>query len=192
MNYEVFILVPNILTSFRIVSIAAIVVCFYIRNNFASWLAAALFILACLTDFLDGFIARHWNQGSKLGQLLDPIADKLLVVVTILMLTEAGKISSFELIPAITIVMREILISGVREYLSSVGKELPVNKLSKCKTFIQMMSMVLLILSDVSLSHYPQEMHSVGIISLWIAAIITTVSGVGHLIAGLSYISSKN
>ncbi|MDR1031914.1 MAG: CDP-diacylglycerol--glycerol-3-phosphate 3-phosphatidyltransferase [Holosporales bacterium] len=184
-------MIPNALTLFRILSIPAIVVCLYVRGSFASWCAAILFMLSCLTDFLDGFIARRWGQVSRLGKLLDPIADKLLVVSTILMLVEIGKIHGLELIPAIIVVMREILISGVREYLATVDKELPVSKLSKCKTLVQMVSMTLLILADVPLGSCVHEIHQLGIISLWCAALITAVSGVGHLTAGLSCIFSE-
>jgi CDP-diacylglycerol--glycerol-3-phosphate 3-phosphatidyltransferase len=148
-------------------------------------------MLSCLTDFLDGFIARRWGQVSRLGRLLDPIADKLLIVTTILMLVEIGKIHGLELIPAIIVVMREILISGVREYLATVDKELPVSKLSKCKTLMQMISMTLLILADVPLGSCVHKIHQLGIISLWCAALITAISGVGHLMAGLSCIFSE-
>ncbi len=171
-------MIPNILTLFRILSIPAIVTCFFLGTKNCLTCAAILFILSCITDFLDGFIARRYKQTSRLGQLLDPIADKLLIVATMIMLIGFNNISGLNIIAGLIIVLREIMISGTREYLSTIGQAMPVSTISKWKTGVQMLALSILIIADATQT---PALFTFGIISLWVAAVITTISGLNYL-----------
>ena len=132
--------VPNILTVGRIIAIPGIVALFYLQTPMGQWLACGLFAIAALTDFLDGYLARAWSQQSAFGKFLDPIADKLLVSATLLLLTGFGQIYGTTLLPAVVILCREIMVSGLREFLAGVNNKVPVSTLAKCKTTLQMLS----------------------------------------------------
>ena len=109
---------PNLLTLSRILAIPAVIATFYVPGDYARWFACALFSAAGVTDWLDGHMARRWEQQSEIGRFLDPIADKLLVSATLFMLTAFGRLSAEALLPALVILCREILVSGLREYLA--------------------------------------------------------------------------
>src|SRR5580693_4740148 len=178
---------PNLLTLSRILAIPVVVASFYVPGDYARWFACALFAAAGFTDWLDGHMARRWSQQSELGRFLDPIADKLLVAATLFMLTAFGRLSAEALLPALVILCREILVSGLREYLAGLRVGLPVSKLAKWKTVIQMVAIGVLIVGDAGPGFVP--VAGIGESLLWIAAILTLVTGYDYLQAGLRHMA---
>ena len=175
--------IPNTLTAFRLAVIPVFVATFFFDSKLANQFAALLFVIACITDFFDGYLARLWSVQSSLGRFLDPIADKLLVAAALIMLLYKGRA---DVIPALFIISREILVSGLREYLSEVKVPLPVSRLGKWKTGIQMGALLLLILGEKATGLELTEW--LGRIALWISAGITVYSGYAYLKAGLKHI----
>ena len=165
----------NTLTLARIGLIPFILITFFINYPTPRLIAACLFVLACITDYLDGFIARKFNQETRFGEILDPIADKLLISSTLLMLVGFDRISKFSILAAVIILCREILVSGLREYLAEVRVLLSVNFLTKIKTTIQMLALAVLLYIDPQ--HSPIALQAIGELLLWIAAGITLYSG---------------
>ena len=165
---------PNLLTIGRIVLIVPFALLFFAGGPMARWAALALFILAAVTDWLDGYLARKLNQGSALGRMLDPIADKLLVATALLLLIATGDIAGWNIAAALAILLREVAVSGFREHLGPLGVTVPVTQLAKWKTTAQLVALSLLI---APLSSAPTG----GIIFLWIAAILTLITGWGYL-----------
>jgi CDP-diacylglycerol---glycerol-3-phosphate 3-phosphatidyltransferase len=174
---------PNLLTLSRILVIPAVIAAFYVPGEPARWFACALFSAAGLTDWLDGRLARRWKQQSDIGRFLDPIADKLLVSATLLMLTAFGRLPYGTLLPALVILCREILVSGLREYLAGIRVGVPVSRLAKWKTMIQMVAIGFLIVGDAGPSFLP--VTAIGAMLLWAAALLTLVTGYDYLRAGL-------
>ena len=181
---------PNLLTLFRIAVIPGLVVLFYIDTRFASWLACGLFSLAAITDFLDGYIARVTKQQSAFGRFLDPVADKLLVASALLMMVAFGQISGLVILPALVILCREITVSGLREYLAGLRVGVPVSQLAKWKTTLQMVAIAVLIVGDDGPRGVP--VTEIGEVGLWIAAILTIVTGYDYLRAGLRHIGRED
>jgi cardiolipin synthase (CMP-forming) len=179
--------VPNLLTLSRILAIPLVVATFYVSGDAARWFCCALFSAAGVTDWLDGHVARRWEQQSELGRFLDPIADKLLVSATLFMLTATGRLTSHAVLPALVILCRELLVSGLREYLAGLRVGLPVSRLAKWKTMIQMMAIGWLIVGDAGWHVIP--VVAIGETLLWLAAILTLVTGYDYLRAGLSHIT---
>jgi cardiolipin synthase len=179
--------VPNLLTLSRILVIPLVVGSFYVSGDYARWFGCALFAAAGLTDWLDGQIARRWEQQSELGRFLDPIADKLLVSATLFMLTATDRLSARAVLPALVILCREILVSGLREYLAGLRVGMPVSRLAKWKTAIQMIAIAVLIVGDAGWHVLP--VVAIGETLLWLAAILTIVTGYDYLRAGLSHIA---
>ena len=176
---------PNLLTLSRILAIPIVVASFYVSGDYARWFACALFSAAGVTDWLDGHMARRWAQQSDLGRFLDPIADKLLVAATLFMLVAKGRLSAeWALLPALVILCREILVSGLREYLAELRVGLPVSKLAKWKTAIQMVAIGVLIVGKAGPAFLP--VVTVGEFLLWVAALLTLVTGYDYLRAGLA------
>ena len=138
----------NILTLMRIAVIPVIVLCIYLKSPFFGWTAFFLFCLASITDYFDGYLARIRNEITNFGTFLDPIADKLLVAAVILILTSKNVIADLDTIPALIILLREITVSGLREYLAGVKVSIPVSRIAKLKTLLQLCSLALLILSE--------------------------------------------
>lgn len=169
----------NLLTLLRILLIPILVFAFYQDESFWRFVGAFIFIIGCLTDYLDGYIARAWSQTSRLGQFLDPVADKLLVAATLLMLAGFGRISKITLIPAAVIVCREILVSGLREHLSAFKVTLKVSRLAKWKTAVQMASMCCLLVGDALSNDLVIRM--IGEYLLWVAAFLTSISGYRYI-----------
>ena len=163
--------ISNILTLLRIAVIPIIVICIYLRDPYFGWIAFFLFCLASITDYFDGYIARLRNEITNFGTFLDPIADKLLVAAVILILTSKGVIRDWDTIPALIILLREITVSGLREYLAGIKVSIPVSRIAKLKTFLQLSALAILILSestvDLTLILY------LGKIFLWLAGILT-------------------
>jgi cardiolipin synthase (CMP-forming) len=178
---------PNLLTLSRILAIPLVVGTFYVSGDAARWFCCALFSAAGITDWLDGHMARRWEQQSELGRFLDPIADKLLVSATLFMLTATGRMWGLTVLPALVILCREILVSGLREYLAGLSVGVPVSRLAKWKTMIQMMAIGWLIVGDAGWHVIP--VVKIGETLLWLAAILTIVTGYDYLRAGLSHIA---
>ena len=178
---------PNLLTLSRILAIPLVVATFYLDGDYARWLGCALFSAAGVTDWLDGHFARRWEQQSELGRFLDPIADKLLVAATLFMLTVTDRLTSHAVLPALVILCREILVSGLREYLAGLSVGLPVSRLAKWKTMIQMMAIGWLIVGTAGWHMIP--VVAVGEMLLWLAALLTIVTGYDYLRASLSHIA---
>src|SRR5271169_6839676 len=178
---------PNLLTLSRILAIPVVIATFYLSGDYARWFACALFSAAGATDWLDGHMARRWEQQSEIGRFLDPIADKLLVSATLFMLTAFGRLSAEALLPALVILCREILVSGLREYLAGLRVGMPVSRLAKWKTFIQMVAIGFLIVGDGGPRSIPAA--GIGETLLWIAAALTLVTGYDYLRAGLPHIT---
>ena len=181
---------PNLLTLSRIVAIPLLVALVALRNPAADLAACVLFSTAAITDYFDGKLARTRRQQSDLGRMLDPIADKLLVGAGLMMLVGLGRLSSLGLYPAIVIMLREILVSGLREYLAGIRIGLPVTSLAKWKTGFQMGALGTLLAGDSTarLVHLP--FIPVGIIGeamLWVAAALTLLTGWDYLTAGLRH-----
>lgn len=183
---------PNYLTYFRILVIPALIVVFYIKGDVGYWLCALLFALASITDFLDGYFARAWQVQSNVGRFLDPIADKLLVATALILLAGDGRSSYADgqamIIPAIAIVCREILVSGLREFLAEIRVSVPVSRLAKWKTGVQMTAIFLLLLG----SGGPAWLHAgtTGNVMLWAAALLTLLTGYAYLKTGWKHLQS--
>jgi cardiolipin synthase (CMP-forming) len=178
---------PNLLTLSRILVIPVVVGSFYVPGDYARWIACGLFSTAALTDWLDGHMARRWQQQSEIGRFLDPIADKLLVAATLFMLTAFGRLSAQAVLPALVILCREILVSGLREYLAGLRVGMPVSRLAKWKTVIQMVAIGVLIVGDAGPRFLPVAV--IGEMLLWIAASLTLVTGYDYLQAGLRHMA---
>ena len=176
----------NILTLSRILVIPIIVAFIYLKSPVYGWVAFFLFCLASITDYFDGYIARIRNEVSNLGTFLDPIADKLLVSSVILILTSKDVITDWETIPALIILLREIAVSGLREYLAGIKVSVPVTKISKLKTALQLIALGILILSESSSSLI--LILFVGKIALWSAALLTLYTGYDYLKSGIKHL----
>ena len=182
--------IPNILTIGRIILVPIFIVAFYLPGSMGDWIPFFIFILASFTDFLDGLLARLYKEESKLGELLDPIADKIIVTSALFLLVMDGTIKEFEIIAAIIIMIREILISGLREFLAKVQVTMPVSKLAKFKTFIQMFAIATLLTGEsgnkiINFGDY--NIHSIGIILLWVAAFLTIYTGYDYVRKGIDH-----
>jgi cardiolipin synthase (CMP-forming) len=182
---------PNILTSARIVAVPVVVGLLYWQSIFNGglwlrWVALAIFIAAGVTDILDGYLARMWGQQSSLGRMLDPIADKLLVASCLLMLAADETIRGWTLLAAVIILCREILVSGLREFLADLRVGVPVTRLAKWKTFGQLVAIGFLIAGEAGEKVLPQTVQ-IGIALLWLSAIVTLYTGWDYLRAGLRY-----
>ncbi len=184
--------IPNLLTYGRILAVPVIVLCFFVEgklesSDFARWTALWLFVIASITDFLDGYLARIWNQTSNIGRMLDPIADKLLIASILLLLAADGTIAGWSLWAAITILCREILVSVSREYLAALKVSVPVTRIAKWKTTIQMVAIAFLLAGPAGDTILPHTTE-IGIGLLWIAAALTIYTGYDYFKAGLRHI----
>ncbi|MBT6117018.1 MAG: CDP-diacylglycerol--glycerol-3-phosphate 3-phosphatidyltransferase [Rhodospirillaceae bacterium] len=169
---------PNILTASRIAAIPVLTALFFVEGDGARWAALVVFALAAATDYFDGHLARTRQWQSKLGQFLDPIADKLLIGALVFLLAAFDRIGGFAIVMALVILCREILISGLREYLAQFSVEVPVSTLAKWKTAIQMLAMGFLIVGDAA----PwAQARLLGEIGLTAAAALTLITGYAYL-----------
>jgi cardiolipin synthase len=183
---------PNLLTYARIVAVPLVVACMYWQSILQGglwlrWLALAIFIAAGITDFFDGYLARSWGQQSMLGRMLDPIADKLLVSSCLLMLAADETIRGWSLFAAIIILCREILVSGLREYLAELRVSVPVTRLAKWKTTWQLVAIGFLLAGEAGDSIFLFTTQ-IGIALLWLSAIVTLYTGWDYLRAGLQHL----
>ena len=199
---------PNLLTYGRIVAVPVVVACMYWADILQGgiwlrWMALAIFIAAGITDFLDGYVARLWEQQSSFGRMLDPIADKLLVSACLLMLAADGTIRGWSLWAAIVILCREILVSGLREYLAELRVSVPVTALAKWKTTVQLVAIGFLVCGEAGDQVLPAEIldhrfiigdeilpvaTSIGLALLWVSAILTLYTGWDYFRAGLKHL----
>lgn len=180
---------PNLLTLFRIVAIPLLVATFYFDSPAMRWLALGLFSLAGISDFFDGWLARRWQQVSSLGRFLDPIADKLLVASVLMMLVAFRRVDEWGILPALVILCREILVSGLREFLAEVKIGLPVTNLAKWKTAAQMVALPVLLVGSAAPAWLPAEQIGSGL--LWLAALLTAITGWDYLRASLHHMDRE-
>lgn len=177
---------PNLLTYGRIAAIPLVVILILAGGSGGRTLAFALFAAAAVTDYFDGLLARRMNVVSPIGVFLDPIADKLLVTAVIVALAATGQIAGWDLLPAIVILCREVLISGLREYLGGSGIKVPVTLLAKYKTTVQLIALALVILAARG-----STLADIGLIALWLAAALTALTGWHYLRRGLAQIKDR-
>ena len=187
--------IPNYLTIGRIIIVPIFVFTFYLPGFYGDLLPFALFIIASFTDFLDGLLARMFKEESKLGELLDPIADKIIVATALILLVMDGTIKNYEVIAAIIILTREILISGLREFLAKGKIKLPVSSLAKLKTVLQMVSIALLLSGDTGnkiINFQDYNAQTIGIILLWLSAALTLFTGYEYMRKGIDHAISED
>lgn len=183
---------PNILTYARCVAVPLVAGCLFWSDILAGglwlrWVALAIYIAAAVTDFFDGYLARAWSQQSAIGRMLDPIADKLLVSTCLLMLASDGTIRGWSLWAAIVILCREILVSGLREFLAELRVSVPVSRLAKWKTTLQLVAVGVLITGQAGEKVLPGVMF-IGLTLLWVSAVLTLYTGYDYFRAGARHL----
>ena len=182
--------IPNILTIGRIILVPIFVITFYIPGFLGDLIPLFIFLLASFTDFLDGVLARLYKEESKLGELLDPIADKIIVAAALVLLVMNDMIKNYEVIAAIIILTREILISGLREFLAKSQVTMPVTGLAKFKTFIQMFAIAILLTGESGnklINFQDYNAHTIGIVLLWLSAFLTLYTGYDYVKKGIHH-----
>ena len=180
--------IPNILTYGRVVAVPIVVACmFWPDEPVMRWIAFGVFALAAITDFFDGYLARIWEQQSSLGRMLDPIADKLLVAASLMMLVANHTIVGWSIWAAIVILSREILVSGLREFLAELRVSVPVSTIAKWKTTLQLVAIGFLIVGDAGERVLPGNVI-IGIVLLWVAAVLTLYTGYDYFKAGIRHV----
>jgi cardiolipin synthase (CMP-forming) len=183
---------PNILTYARCAAVPVVAgLLFWPYESWARWAALVVFVAAAITDFFDGYLARAWSQQSSLGRMLDPIADKLIVSAVILMLVADHTIAGATLWAAIVILCREILVSGLREYLAELRVSVPVTRLAKWKTTLQLVAVGFLICGEAGDLIVP-VVTQLGIALLWLSALLTLYTGWDYLRAGLHHLIEED
>jgi len=179
---------PNFLTYGRVAAVPVVVgFLFWPTDAWARWTALAIFAAAAITDFFDGYLARAWSQQSSLGRMLDPIADKLLVAAVLLVLVADRTIAGLSLWAAIVILCREILVSGLREYLAELRVSVPVTAVAKWKTAAQLVALGFLIAGPAGEALVPRSV-AIGVVLLWIAAILTLYTGWDYMKASYDHV----
>ncbi len=182
--------IPNILTIGRIIIVPIFVFTFFIPGFFGDLIPFFIFILASFTDYLDGLLARLFKEESKLGELLDPIADKIIVAAALILLVMNGTIKNYEVIAAIIILTREILISGLREFLAKTSVSLQVTSLAKVKTLLQMLAIAILLTGESGnkiINFQDYNAQTIGIILLWLSAFLTLYTGYDYVRKGIDH-----
>jgi cardiolipin synthase len=184
--------VPNLLTYARCVAVPLVAACLFWSDIlhgglWLRWVALALYVAAAITDFFDGYLARAWQQQSAIGRMLDPIADKLLVSTSLLMLASDGTIRGWSLWAAVVILCREILVSGLREFLAELRVSVPVSRLAKWKTTVQLVAVGVLITGTAGERLVP-GITIIGLTLLWISAVPTLYTGYDYFRAGARHL----
>ena len=187
--------IPNYLTIGRIIIVPIFVITYYLPGFYGDLIPFILFVIASFTDFLDGLLARMYKEESKLGELMDPIADKIIVATALLLLVMNSTIKNYEVIAAIIILTREILVSGLREFLAKGQINLPVSNLAKLKTFLQMFAIAILLTGETGnkiLNFQDYNAQTIGIILLWLSAFLTLYTGYEYLRKGIDHAISED
>jgi cardiolipin synthase (CMP-forming) len=182
---------PNLLTYARIAAVPLVVACLLAGGYQWRWTALGLFVAAAFTDFLDGYLARLWSQQSSLGRMLDPIADKLLIAAVLLMLAADGTVAGVHIWAAIIILCREVLVSGLREFLGQVQVSVPVTQLAKYKTAVQLVAIGFLIAGPAGDRILPYT-SEIGLAGLWCAALLTLYTGFDYFRAGIRHLTEED
>ena len=182
---------PNILTYGRILAVPALVLLYYLEGYVGRWLALLIFIAASITDFLDGYLARAWQQQSAIGRMLDPIADKVLVATSLMLLVSDNTIGGWSLLAAIVILTREISVSGLREFLAELHVSVPVTRLAKWKTTMQMVAIGFLLAGPAGDTIFPYTTY-IGLLLLWISALVTLYTGYDYFRAGIRHLLTED
>ena len=178
---------PNILTYGRIAAVPVLAaLLFFYDDPAARWAAFAIYTAACITDWLDGYLARIWEQQSNLGRMLDPIADKLLVGATLLMLVYTRDIAGWSIWAALIILAREILVSGLREFLAELNVKVHVTQLAKWKTAFQFIALAMILVGPAADAYVP-GIADAGVVILWMSALLTLLTGYDYLKAGIRH-----
>ena len=216
--------IPNILTLLRLLAAPGVAIMFlYFARPWADWFALVLFVVAASTDWLDGYLARAWNQQTKFGAMLDPIADKAMVIIALLVITGSSGMNPWILLPATLIMFRETFVSGLREFLGDTAGTLKVTKLAKWKTAAQMTAIAVLFSTGAFQTYFEiaaEGMDSatvdaillgdlpdlngiiwklngayyswwIGIILLWLAMVLTVVTGADYLRKATPYLKDE-
>lgn len=179
---------PNVLTLTRIFLVPLFVASFWLEMPAGRWVAFVVFVAAAITDYWDGWLARARDATSRLGAMLDPIADKLLISSALIMLVYMDDIRGWVIIPALIILAREILVSGMREFLATIEVQMPVTWIAKAKTAVQVVALAVLIVAP-AIEHVWGGLHQIGIIALWGAALLTIYTGFVYVWANLAHVS---
>jgi len=187
--------IPNYLTIGRIIIVPFFVLAYYLPGFYGDIIPLVLFLIASFTDFLDGLLARMYKEESKLGELLDPVADKIIVAAALILLVMDQTIKNYEVVAAIIILTREILISGLREFLAKGKIKMPVSNLAKLKTFLQMFSIAILLTGETGnkiINFQDYNAQTIGIIFLWFSAFLTLYTGYDYLRKGIDHAISED
>lgn len=178
---------PNLLTISRIALLPVLIGLFFVPESWAAWTALWVYIFCAVTDFLDGWLARKYGSTSKFGTFLDPISDKIMVACLLLVMVGFDRLPGLWMIPALIIFTREFLISGLREFLGPQNIQVPVSKLAKWKTTVQMVALGFLVIGDYGNTVLPHTLL-IGQIGLTVAAVITIITGWNYLKIGFQHI----
>ncbi len=172
---------------------ALVAILFWPRDDAMRWWAVGIYVVAAITDYFDGYIARAWQMSSGIGKMLDPIADKLLVAAALLMLVADETIASFSIWAAVIILCREILVSGLREFLAELRVSVPVTQIAKWKTTAQLVAMGFLVAGPAGDAVLPQGWTvTIGLVLLWIAAALTLYTGFDYFRSGIHHIIAED
>jgi CDP-diacylglycerol--glycerol-3-phosphate 3-phosphatidyltransferase len=199
--------IPNILTVMRLVAAPGVALAFVVFNRpYADWIAIALFIMAALTDYVDGRLARAWQQESNFGRMLDPIADKAMVVIALAVIVGLSGINPLILLPVAFILLREVFVSGLREFLGAKAGKLKVTYLAKWKTTAQMVAIPVLFLASVfewdrrhGTPWFSDWFHdwaawvlaNGGLVLIWVAGLLTLMTGYDYLVKALPFLRDR-
>ncbi|MGH6925295.1 MAG: CDP-diacylglycerol--glycerol-3-phosphate 3-phosphatidyltransferase [Propylenella sp.] len=183
--------IPNVLTYGRIAAAPLVGATYYIPGNWGPWIAFTIFVIASVTDYFDGYLARAWQQQSALGRMLDPIADKLLVSVAILVLAVDGMFDGKSFWAAVIILMREVFVSGLREFLAELRVSVPVTRLAKWKTTMQLIAVAALLIAPALQGARQGFIINLGLTFFWATAIVTLYTGYDYFRAGLRHLSGE-
>ena len=176
---------PNILTFSRILMIPLIMGSFYLDGDKSNWIGMTIFAIAGITDFFDGYLARKFNMSSALGRFMDPVADKLLIAAVLMMMVAFERIDGLAVIAAIVILCRELVVSGLREFLADIKVSVPVTTLAKWKTTLQIFAIAFLLVGEAAPYFIPAVL--IGNICLWVAALLTLYTGYDYMKTGLRH-----
>lgn len=185
-------MLPNCLTLSRIALTPVICLLVALDVAWAGWAALAVWVYACVTDYLDGWLARRLGQTSSFGRFLDPIADKLIVSLTLLVLVGVGRLPDIHMLPVAVIIAREIGVSGLREHLAELNVGLPSSRLAKWKTATQMVAMGFLVVGPFGPAFAGVTTTAIGTLGLWVAAALAAVTGWQYLRAGFGHMAADS